>query len=242
MPVISDLELKKRLEAHNYQVPPITESTKKVLLKKLSQLDKEANHSKSSKLNEYSSADEDASSNPSPYLRRRKVVAPTPSNNANSANGSGRTSHRTSVASSSSNNNRRQSQLLQISDQEDEEDSNQTSDSDDDDEDEDDEEITAANIALQTSLNSTLNQSPPSPINGKNVSTNGARKGQRFSANSPSSPVRSTASYLNSQSPVTSTPMAFPPNSPLRKAVAKNASAFGSLGRYFLKCGFNYNS
>ena len=238
MPVISDLELKKRLEAHNYQVPPITESTKKVLLKKLSQLDKEANHSKSSKLNEYSSADEDAS-NPSPYLRRRKV-APPPSNNANSANGSGRTSHRTSVASSSST--RRQSQLLQISDQEDDDDSNQTSDSDDDDEDEDDEEITAANIALQTSLNSTLNQSPPSPINGKNGSTNGARKGQRFSANSPSSPVRSTASYLDSQSPVTSTPMAFPPNSPLRKAVAKNASAFGSLGRYFLKCGFNYNS
>ena len=44
MPVISDIELKKRLEAHNYQVPPITEHTKKVLLKKLNQLDKERNH------------------------------------------------------------------------------------------------------------------------------------------------------------------------------------------------------
>ena len=49
MPAISDLELKKRLEAHNYQVPPITESTKKVLLKKLIQLDKEANNSKGQK-------------------------------------------------------------------------------------------------------------------------------------------------------------------------------------------------
>ena len=78
MPVISDRELKKRLEAHNYQVPPITEHTKKVLLKKLNQLDKEANHNgKSSKLNDYSSAEEDGSSaNPSPYLRRRKVTSP----------------------------------------------------------------------------------------------------------------------------------------------------------------------
>ena len=241
MPVISDLELKKRLEAHNYQVPPITEHTKKVLLKKLNQLDKEANHNgKSSKLNDYSSAEEDGSSaNPSPYLRRRKVTSP-PTNATTSTNGSGRSSQRFSVPSTS--NSQRKSQLLQISDEEEGEDdeveeeeeeddsSNQTSDSDDDDEDEE-QEVTATNIALQTTFNSTLN-SPPSPINGKSP-TNGSRKGQRFVANTPS-PIRSTASYLNSQTPITSTPMAFPPNSPLRKAVSKNASAFGSLGRLFL--------
>ena len=162
MPVISDLELRKRLEAHNYQVPPITELTKKVLLKKLSQLDKEANHySKSSKLNDYSSAEEDGSSaNPSPYLRRRKVTSSTTSNstNATSTNGSSRpTSHRATVETTSTNRGRK-SQLLQISDEEpeeedEEEESNETSDSESDEDDEDEEhEISAANIALQTSL------------------------------------------------------------------------------------------
>ena len=126
---------------------------------------------------------------------------------------------------------------MQISDEEEEEEednedddeSNQTSESE---EEVEDEEVTIAeNVALQTSLNSTLN-SPPSPINGKSSNTNGARRSQRFANHSPVSPVRSTASYLNSQTPITSTPMAFPPNSPLRKAVAKNSSAFGSLGKF----------
>ena len=235
MPVISDLELKKRLEAHNYQVPPITESTKKVLLKKLIQLDKEANNSKASKLHDYSSAEEDGTSaNPSPHLRRRKVNPTT--TNATSTNGSGRSSQRTTAPSTQ---NRRKNQLVQISDEEDEEEeeeSNQTSESEDDDDDDDEQETMSENIGLQTSFNSTLH-SPPSPINGKSSSnTNGARRSQRFANHSPASPVRSTASYLNSQAPVTSTPMAFPPNSPLRKAVAKNASAFGSLGRSHIYC------
>ena len=41
MPGISDAELKKRLEAHNYQVPPITATTRGLLQKKLAQLDGE---------------------------------------------------------------------------------------------------------------------------------------------------------------------------------------------------------
>jgi len=36
MPGISDAELRRRLEAHNYSCPPITGSTKSTLIKKLS--------------------------------------------------------------------------------------------------------------------------------------------------------------------------------------------------------------
>ena len=39
MPALSDAELKTRLEAHNYQVPPITATTRGLLQKKLAQLD-----------------------------------------------------------------------------------------------------------------------------------------------------------------------------------------------------------
>ena len=42
MPGLSDAELKKRLEAHNYQVPPITATTRGLLQKKLAQLDGES--------------------------------------------------------------------------------------------------------------------------------------------------------------------------------------------------------
>ena len=49
MPGISDAELKKRLEAHNYPVPPITGSTRTTLEKKLAQLDGESVKSKKGK-------------------------------------------------------------------------------------------------------------------------------------------------------------------------------------------------
>ena len=49
MPGISDAELKKRLEAHNYPVPPITGSTRTTLEKKLAQLDGESAKSKKGK-------------------------------------------------------------------------------------------------------------------------------------------------------------------------------------------------
>ena len=45
MPGLSDAELKKRLEAHNYQVPPITATTRGLLQKKLAQLDGDSNKS-----------------------------------------------------------------------------------------------------------------------------------------------------------------------------------------------------
>ena len=40
---ISDTELRKRLEAHNYPIPPITITTRHILQKKLAKLDKENN-------------------------------------------------------------------------------------------------------------------------------------------------------------------------------------------------------
>ena len=39
MPALSDAELRRQLEAHNYAVPPITASTRGLLVKKLAQLD-----------------------------------------------------------------------------------------------------------------------------------------------------------------------------------------------------------
>ena len=49
MPALSDAELKKRLEAHNYTVPPITGTTRSLLEKKLAQLDGESAKSKKGK-------------------------------------------------------------------------------------------------------------------------------------------------------------------------------------------------
>ena len=53
MPGLSDDELKKRLEAHNIKVPPITGTTRSLLEKKLEKLDVESAKSKKGKLCEY---------------------------------------------------------------------------------------------------------------------------------------------------------------------------------------------
>ena len=36
---LSDAELRRRLQAHNFEVPPITDSTRTLLVKKLAKLD-----------------------------------------------------------------------------------------------------------------------------------------------------------------------------------------------------------
>ena len=97
-------------------------------------------------------------------------------------------------------------------------------------------------FGVQTSLDSTLanltkenatsrlsdngNHSPtPSPSDLR-------QRRSRFSSSTPVGPIRSTSAYLSvgHKSPQCS-PLAFPPNSPLRRAVAKNRDAFGSLGK-----------
>lgn len=237
MPLISDNELKRRLEAYDYPVPPITESTKKVLLKKLCQLDKEASSGKRrppSNLVDYSSAEEEASSTPS--LRRRKV-----SNSAYKTEPARAKILPPPGRKSTNGGHQQNSKLVQISDGEDDDDdaSNQSSSEEDEDDDaeEDEEDAGSEDVGLQTSLNS---DGGTPHTNGTPL--NGARRTQRFASSTPNTPVRSTASYLNGSKPSPS-PLPFPPNSPLRRAVAKSRE-FGSLGtchiifatRYLVQC------
>ncbi len=231
MPAISDAELKRRLEAHNYPVPPITESTKRILLKKLNQLDKQAaiETNASSKLLDYSSAEEDSQT---PKLRqRRNFASSTP--NASNGNGQSNGRSRKTVLTKAKVQVEDCSKLVNISDEDD--------DLDDEEESESSEDENGVDMAVQTSLNSELNSPALSSGTASPVSTNNGRRSQRFLDASPiSPPVRSTASYMNghngsskSRPRLTSTPTtALSANSPLRKAVGKNRDAFGSLGKF----------
>lgn len=225
MPLISDNELKRRLEAYNYPVPPITETTKKILLKKLTQLDKEASAGKRrapSNLIDYSSAEEEASSTPS--LRRRKGASCTYKTEPVRAKSHEVAGRRESTKTNGGHQNN--SRLVQISDGEDDDEEDQSSSEDDDAEEDEDEDGGSEEIGLQTSLNSDLETTH---TNGNSVN-GGGRKTQRFASSTPNTPVRSTASYLNGSKPSPS-PLPFPPNSPLRRAVAKSRE-FGSLGMF----------
>ena len=241
MPGISDAELRRRLEAHKYPCPPITEFTKSILVKKLHQLDQDSKTKKSkAKLFEYSSAEEDTSSTPS--LRRRKNISSQrktvaqPAPKASHSNGKSSASKVTSIALRPTNG-RHKSTLVQLSDEEEEDndedddddqedeeveddESNKTSSDDDDDGEE--EEDGRANVGQQTSFSfdSPLERSVTNGSNGRSP---------RFTNSTPITP-KSTASYLNGPPCNTKPPMLFPPNSPLRRAVAKNKEAFGSLG------------
>ena len=98
-------------------------------------------------------------------------------------------------------------------------------------------------FGVQTSFNSTLansqigNASRLSDNNGITPTDLRHRRGgnQRFSSSTPVGHIRSTSAYLSPRgqkghSSPNCSPLAFPPNSPLRRAVAKNKEAFGSLG------------
>ena len=244
MPGISDAELKRRLEAHKYPCPPITESTKTILIKKLSQLDQDSKTKKQiakAKLFEYSSAEEDTST---PSLRRRKNVSsqrksvvPTV---AHSNGKGGKTIER--IVAARPTNGRHKSTLVQLSDEEeedneedededeeeeedDEDESNKTSSDDDDDGEEGENGRTNAGQQTSFSFDSPMERSVTNGSNGRSP---------RFTNSTPITP-RSTASYLNGPPSNTKPPMLFPPNSPLRRAVAKNKEAFGSLGKYQLR-------
>ena len=78
--MLTNEELKRRLEAHNFNCPPITDLTKSVLIRKLAQLDgveKKNVSKKQAKLMEYSSAEEETSN--TPKLRRKKPLSSTAS-------------------------------------------------------------------------------------------------------------------------------------------------------------------
>ena len=247
MPGISDAELKRRLEAHKYHCPPITESTKSILVKKLNQLDQQSHQQKSNtkaKLFEYSSAEEDTNSTPN--LRRRKNVSlqRKPKNYSNGKGQASQISNQTETKRPA--NGRHKSTLVQLSDEEEEEEdedneddedgSNKTSSSSESELEEEEISDEMTNVAQQTSFSF-----DSSPLERSN--SNGGRGGRspRFTNSTPITP-RSTASYLNNgqSSNVKPPAMLFPPNSPLRRAVAKNKEAFGSLGNFWTpKLGFH---
>merc|ERR1719495_1606370 len=85
---IEDSELRQRLEAHSYEVPPITDTTRSLLLKKLDNLDREyrrRNHQAPPRPGiDYSSAEEDFTPVAS---STKKHVRPTAGSRARGRNG-----------------------------------------------------------------------------------------------------------------------------------------------------------
>jgi len=243
MPVITNAELKRRLEAHNYPVPPITDSTKRILIKKLAQLDSDRNGGKTrqtKKLFDYSSAEDDSAPS-TPSLRRRAVIASASTKN-------GATSEHKKKANG--NGHKHKGQLMHFSESEgDEEDDDDEKDnsSDEADENNDSEEeedtVERVDFGLQTSPgldnshDSTFHDfRSPSADNFSPSSSETRPRSGRFSSSTPVGPIRSTATYLDGGSkstPKSAQPLAFPPTSPLRRAVAKNKAAFGSLGNFY---------
>lgn len=250
MPVITNAELKRRLEAHNFPVPPITDSTKGVLIKKLEQLDNGRNGGKSrhqtKKLFDYSSA-EDESAPSTPNLRRRVTSATTKKNGDASVllrkkvNGSnGQPKGQLMHFSESEGDDEEKDSSSEDEDEEEEEDENNEDESEE--EEEEDHRVDfglQTSPSLDTSRDSTFRnfRSPSSDNFTPPSSENRPRSGGRFSSSTPVGPIRSTATYLESGpkvSPKTGPSLAFPPTSPLRRAVAKNKAAFGSLGKFLI--------
>ena len=256
MPVITNEELRLRLEAHNYNVPPITELTKNVLIRKLQQLDNEKlkqnrNGPSRNKLMEYSSAEEDASN--TPKLRRKKpttVEKRTSKRFSNNGNNGHSSEHAPTFKKPVAIKNGKSSEqvattkkpsLVQFS-EDDEEDNSEDSENESN-EDEEEADVDRNDFAAQTSFaspTSSANNSTASRLsdNGATTSTPSdlrQRRNLRFSSSTPIGPIRSTSAYLSSsgspKSPPSCSPLAFPANSPLRRAVAKNKEAFGSLGK-----------
>ena len=193
---------------------------------------------------EYSSAEEDTNT---PTLRRRKNLGSafqrkttTPSNGKSVSN-----TRKGNPQTLPSNNGRHKSTLVQLSDEEDndqddgkeeEEESLKTSSEDDEDDDDDDddddkdeeEEVVDSPRNGRSSFSQQTSFNIDSPL--ERSIANGSGKSPRFTNSTPINP-RSTASYLNGHSKSPPTAALFPPNSPLRRAVAKNKEAFGSLGK-----------
>jgi len=86
---IADDELRQRLEAHNYNVPPITDTTRSILVKKLRQLDLQKKQRPLPAGIDYSSAEEDFTP---PASSTKKFVRPVSGSRVRAKNGSSATS------------------------------------------------------------------------------------------------------------------------------------------------------
>lgn len=218
---ISDSDLRERLEEHGYNVPPITDTTKAILIKKLAQLDAAAAKSKVvesrrrySNLDYSSAEDEDA---PTPLASSTRAgrsyhheEASAVTSRVSRSNGAGRVHHH------HQHHTRKQASLIHHSEEEEseneeEEDEEEVDEEEEEEESEEEEDnIDRVDFAVQTSM---LESPSPPRFRGQKLSNNSGS----FSQSGAASPNHNN-NYNNS------TPT-YPILSPfLRKNIKKHGS------------------
>eukprot|EP00095_Tigriopus_kingsejongensis_P008817 maker-scaffold1296_size49803-snap-gene-0.16 protein:Tk08817 transcript:maker-scaffold1296_size49803-snap-gene-0.16-mRNA-1 annotation:"inner nuclear membrane protein man1-like" len=266
MPVmerLSDEDLRSRLQRQNYAVPPITTSTRSVLLKKLAQLEasqparspvraspppRSRAQRNSSRLLEYSSAEDDGPVAPARPQRRTSHSSRNQAHSTRLINGSrGGTPQPPGPRAPATPNGRTPGLIHYSEDEEDEvaydeggpedklvfdapgheeeeesdevdEEEEEEDESEDDGEDEDDDRM---DFGVQTSpgLDSTMENST--------LNSNGIHyRRNRFAASTPLTPPRSTATFM----PASANPSYSLVSPALRRTIASNSQDFGSLG------------
>lgn len=202
---ISDDELRQRLEAHSYNVPPITDTTRSTLVKKLRQLDQQGKPRIPAAAGiDYSSAEEDFTP---PASSTKKFVRPVSGNRVRAKNGSTASSvkHQThlrgktqSAQSSMPRSNTAvkngNSSLMNHSEEEEDEEDEEEDEDDSEDVDEDsdakfedyEEEVSSASradFAIQTSFES---PEPETRFRGKTITpSKNANSGGPYPLKSP---------------------------------------------------------
>lgn len=154
---ISDSELRLRLEEHNYSVPPITDTTRSVLVKKLRQLDQQSKQ-KSFPVSgiDYSSAEEDFTP-PASSTKKNSRVSRTKTNGGSISKNGYRGTPSNYPSSSSDPRHARNGGTRTLmhqseDDEEDSEDVDAEEDSDEKCEEYDEDEISRADLGVQTSF------------------------------------------------------------------------------------------
>ena len=213
MPVtrrISDSELRERLEDHGYRVPPITETTRAVLNKKLKQLDDAASRDRRYSGLDYSSAEDDEMPAPLASSTRTGGLARHQDDLAVTSRG-GRHSNGVRVT-------RKQASLMthseeEASEDEEEEEEEDVEEEEEEEESEEEEEVNGDRVdfGMQTSM---LDSPSPQPHN--------RFRGQKLN-NTPSSYMNTPSITISSPSP------SFPIMSPYLRKSIKQHSKHGSL-------------
>ncbi|TRY62605.1 hypothetical protein TCAL_03996 [Tigriopus californicus] len=249
---ITDEALRSRLQKHNYPVPPITSSTRSVLLKKLTQLDAQNGPAKaksasisgrrvSNRLLEYSSA-EDEDEGP---LGEKAVNTARPQRRV--SNSSRNEKKNQSAVMRPGKVNGRSQRLMNYSEDEeenetqpngqDDEESEEVEEEEEDDvdeeegeeDDDDDEEGSEMDNDGDGRVDFGMQTSPglDSTMEHSTLRSNGVHyRGNRFAASTPLSPPKSTAAFMNKHD----TPKYSVVSPGLRRTIASNSKDFGSLG------------
>ena len=226
MPVsrrISDGELRERLEDHGYNVPPITDTTRAILIKKLGQLDtqrsKQVDSRRFTGLDYSSAEDEDA---PTPIASSTRAGR---NNHQESAVTSRVTRHTNGSSRSYANSRQKHASLMTHSEEEasddDEEEEEEVEDEEEEEEESEDEEdvnVDRVDFAVQTSM-----LESPSPVSSsQRFRGQKLNQGSSFNHSGPVSPSQNN-NYPSSTN--TSGQTTFPIMSPyLRKNIKKHGS------------------